>query len=178
MKNTFLILLLFSLVGVKCRHSEAGRICYELDEATVNLVLLDAKTGLNYFGGIGVNKVLPNEINMYEEGFKPFLLKKSVNSAGYPWNTRYINDGYVSNTIIIPYVELGGFTRDSVGKQVNRTYYLKIKQDIDTIKINYFMTDNCTMKVLNMDIYYNGYLSYSDNGNNNNNSPQINVYKK
>ncbi len=178
MKNILLIALLFSLLGVRCRHSEEGRRCYELDEATVNLVLLDAKTGLNYFGGIGTNRVLPNEINMYEEGFQPFLLAKSANFAGYPWNTRYINDGYVSNTILIPYVERIGFTKDSVAKQVNRTYYLKIKQDIDTIKINYFMTDDCTMRLLNMDIYYNERLCYSDNGSNNNNSPQINVYKK
>ncbi len=176
MKNTLLILLLFSLLGVRCRTPVPA--CYDVDEARVSLVLLNPATGKSYFGGIGTNRVLPNEINMYEEGFQPFLLAKSANFAGYPWNKKYIDDGYISESVTIPYVERMAFTRDSVGKQVNRTYYLKIKQDIDTIKINYFMTDNCTMKVVNIDVYYNDSLYYRHSNGDGDNSPQIGIYKK
>ncbi len=174
MKNILLILFLFSLIGVKCRKDTD--ICIrDTDDAGVDVTLFDANTRKDYFGGIGVNKVLPNEISMYEENFQPFLLAKSANFAGYPWNTRYINDGYVSNSIQIPYVEGIAFTRDSVGKQINRTYYLKIKQDVDTIQINYFMKDYCTRENLNMEIYYNGIVYFKGSTRD---YQVIKVYKK
>ncbi len=176
MKNVLLILLLFSLIGLKCnKNSGSYNICADTNEARMNISLYDAVTRQDYFGKIGTNKILPEEINMYEEGFKPFLLGKTIYSAGYPWNGRYISAGYVSNAIQIPYVEDFGHTRDSVGKDITRIYYLKIKRDVDTIKINYFMDNYCNKQNKYLKLYYNDSLYYTGNPRN---YEQVNIYKK
>ncbi len=177
-KNTILILLLFSLVGLKCnKNSGSYNTCYDNDNALIRMSIGDFYTHKDYFGKIGTNRILPSEISMYEEDFKPFFLGRTANSSGYSWDNGYISAGYVSNPIEIPYVERSGHTKDSVGKQINRTYYLKIKQDIDTIKISYFMNNACEMKNSNLSIYFNDSLYYSNNSD----APtyeQVNVYKK
>ncbi len=75
----------------------------------------------------------------------------------------------------IEYVDRGGDTKDSVGRQINRTYYLKIKKDIDTIKISYFMDNACNMNNKNLSVYYNDSLYYQGSSDYYTN---IKIYKK
>ena len=177
MKNTLLILLLFSLLGVKCGNLPPS--CADTDAARIDFNLYDFYTGKDYFGKIGSNIVLPTEIDLYQEDFTPVLLLNCLTCkpaySGSPWSGGYISRGYVHNSISIPYVERAADTKDSVGRQINRTFYLKIKRDIDTIRISYFMDNACKMNNSNMSIYYNDSLYHQGSGDYYN---QINIYKK
>ncbi len=80
MKNILLMLFFFSLIGLKCnKNSGSYNICYDNNVAMIRINIGDFYTRKDYFGGIGTNRILPNEINMYQEGFKPLLRRNCSN---------------------------------------------------------------------------------------------------
>jgi len=170
--------LLFVMASTKCRKKSDIECAY-VEKVRVDLTLYDAKTGKRIFNELGspdFQNIPPEEVNLYEENFTPLILDSYAFPPGMEWNLRNIRNGFVRSPLEIPYVDKLGHTRDSVGKPIYRTYYLKIKNDIDTIRINYHMDNICNMKNYFLQVYYNDSL-YIDKKNISQ-QIQVKIYKK
>jgi hypothetical protein len=120
---------------------------------TINFSLADKNTKNNYFDT--QPDLNTNNVTMYDE------VGNYATENGKSWET-FKNNSFLSYSLIFDYHNP---KKEPFGIDKKKTFYLHLDQDVDTIRVEYKVKNEC-MDVDYMRMFYNNTLVLNDNSPN------------